>query len=208
MKWVPAILTVFACSSLAAQPVKEAIQKGNTYYQQQQYDKAATQYQKALDAAPNDQTATFNLGNSLLKQNKPEEAAKVYNDLANTTTDQHMKAQASYNKGVVLSQQKKLEESIEAYKEALRNDPNDKDARENLQKALLELKKKNNPKKDNDQQKKKKEQEQQQKKQSQPKISKQEAEQRLKLLEQKEKQVQQRLQKDKNKGGGSQTKDW
>lgn len=208
MKWVPAIITVFAFGNLAAQPVKEAIQKGNTYYQQQQYDKAATQYQKALDAAPNDQTATFNLGNSLLKQNKPEEAAKVYNDLANTTTDQHMKAQASYNKGVVMSQQKKLEESIEAYKEALRNDPNDKDARENLQKALLELKKKNNPKKDNDQQKKKKEQEQQQKKQSQPKISKQEAEQRLKLLEQKEKQVQQRLQKDKNKGGGSQTKDW
>lgn len=35
-----------------------------------------------------------------------------------------------------------------------------------------------------------------------------EAEQRLKLLQQKEKEVQQRVQKEKVKGGGSQPKDW
>ena len=35
-----------------------------------------------------------------------------------------------------------------------------------------------------------------------------EAEQRLKLLEQKEKEVQERLQKEKAKNGGSQQKDW
>jgi hypothetical protein len=39
-------------------------------------------------------------------------------------------------------------------------------------------------------------------------MSRKEAEQRLKLLEQKEKEVQQRLQKEKSKSGGSQTKDW
>ena len=44
-----------------------------------------------------------------------------------------------------MSQQKKLEESIDAYKNALRQNPNDKEARENLQKALLELKKKTPP---------------------------------------------------------------
>ena len=46
-----------------------------------------------------------------------------------------------------LTSQKKLEESIEAYKNALRYNPDDKEARENLQKALLELKKKNRLKK-------------------------------------------------------------
>lgn len=35
-----------------------------------------------------------------------------------------------------------------------------------------------------------------------------EAEQRLKLLQQKEKEVQQRVQKDKTKTGSSQAKDW
>ena len=100
--------------------------------------------------------------------------------------------------------QKKLEESIEAYKNALRLNPDDKEARENLQKALLELKKKNPPKKEEKKDPKK----QQQKKQQQPKMSPKEAEQRLKLLEQKEKELNQRMQKEKSKSGGNQAKDW
>ena len=59
-----------------------------------------------------------------------------------------LKGKAYYNKGVVLSRSKKLEESIEAYKNALRQNPDDKEARENLQKALLELKKKKPPPKE------------------------------------------------------------
>jgi hypothetical protein len=39
-------------------------------------------------------------------------------------------------------------------------------------------------------------------------MSPKEAEQRLKLIEQKEKEVQQRLQKEKSKTGGGQPKDW
>ena len=46
------------------------------------------------------------------------------------------------------------------------------------------------------------------KKQQQPKMSPKEAEQRLKLLEQKKKEVNQRLQKEKSKTGGGQVKDW
>ena len=114
------------------------------------------------------------------------------------------KAKAWYNKGAVLSRQKKLEESIEAYKNTLRLDPNDKEARENLQKALLELKKKNPPKKKEEDKKKK----QQQQKQPQSKMSPKEAQQRLQLLAQKEKEVQQRIQKEKSRSGGNQTKDW
>src|SRR5439155_425595 len=71
-----------------------------------------------------------------------------------------------------------------------------------LQNSLLELKKKNPPKKQEE--KKKKEE---QKQQPKPKISPREAEQQLKLLEQKEKQVQERLQKN-SRTGNSQPKDW
>jgi Ca-activated chloride channel family protein len=85
----------------------------------------------------------------------------------------------------------------------LRLNPNDHEARENLQKALLELKKKNPPKKQDD----KKKQQQQQKQPPKPKISPREAQQQLKLLEQKEKEVQERLQKN-SKTGASQPKDW
>jgi Ca-activated chloride channel family protein len=102
-----------------------------------------------------------------------------------------------------LSGQKKLEESIEAYKNALRRNPDDKEARENLQKALLELKKKTPPpppppKKEN--------KKNQQKQKEQPQMNQKEAEQRLKLLDEKEKEIQQRMQNAKS--GAAQQKDW
>ena len=55
----------------------------------------------------------------------------------------------------LLIKQKKLEESIEAYKNALRQNTADQEARENLQNAILELKKKNPPKKDDKKQQQK-----------------------------------------------------
>lgn len=182
------------------------IQAGNEFYKQQQFAKATEKYNKAVEADPSDNTAKFNQANSLYKQDKKVEAARIFAEIANNVVDKEIRSKAWYNKGVILSQQQNLEESIEAYKNALRSNPDDKMARENLQKALLELKKRNSQKKKEDDPKKKKKEDQ--KKQPQSKMSPKEAEQRLKLLQQKEKEVQQRVQKDKTKTGGSQAKDW
>ena len=187
-----------------SQQAEKAIQAGNDFYKLQQYDKAAAEYKNAIANEPANSKAKFNLANTIVKQGKPDEAIKSFTEITGNTKETELKAKAFYNKGAVLSQQKKLEESIDAYKNALRQNPDDKEARENLQKALLELKKKNPPKKQDN----KKKQEQQPKKKPEPKMSRKEAEQRLKLLEQKEKEVQQRLQKEKSKTGGGQAKDW
>ncbi len=185
--------------------VEKIIQAGNEYYRQQQFAKATEQYNKAVETEPTNKTAKFNQANALYKQDKKVQAAEIFAQVAKDATDKEVRSKAYYNKGVILSQQKNLEESIEAYKDALRNNPEDKEARENLQKALLELKKKNAQKKKEDQPKKKNKE---QKKQPQSKMSPKEADQRLKLLQQKEKEVQQRVQKEKTKTGGSQAKDW
>ena len=185
--------------------MEKIIQAGNEYYRQQQFAKATEQYNKAVEPEPSNKTAQFNQANALYKQDKKVQAAELFAQVAKDATDKEVRSKAFYNKGVILSQQKNLEESIEAYKDALRNNPADREARENLQKALLELKKKNAEKKKDDQQKKKKEE---QKKQPQSKMSPKEADQRLKLLQQKEKEVQQRVQKEKIKTGGAQAKDW
>lgn len=199
------ILLVFISSYSFGQSAEteKIIQAGNDYYKQQQYDLAATEYQKAIEKNPSDNMAKYNLASALYKKREQEEAVKKFTEIANTTKETELKAKSFYNKGAVLSQQKKLEESIDAYKNALRQNPNDKEARENLQKALLELKKKNPPRKQDNKKK-----QDQQKKKPEPRMSRKEAEQRLKLLEQKEKEVQQRLQKEKSKTGGGQAKDW
>ena|SRR5438105_1521611 len=196
------ILPMIMSVSLFAQTENKTIAEGNNYYRRQQYDKAQSAYEQALRNAPNNKIAKFNLANTLIKQNNQPDAEKFLSELNVNENDPDIRSKAIYNQGVIFTQQKKLEQSIESYKATLRVNPNDKEARENLQKALLELKKKNPPKKQEE--KKKKEE---QKQQPKPKISPREAEQQLKLLEQKEKQVQERLQKN-SRTGSSLPKDW
>jgi len=203
------ITILFFLTSLlgSSQTVKNTIAKGNDLYSQKDYINAAEEYKRALQAEPGNLTAKFNLANSFYKQDNKVDAAQLFTGISSSTKDKSMLNMSFYNKGVILSGQKNLEASIEAYKSALRNDPTDKDARENLQKALQELKKKEPPppKKKEDQKKK---QQQQQQKQNQSKMSPKDAEQRLKLLNQKEKEVQERVQKEKARMGASATKDW
>ncbi len=204
MKKIILMLFCLPVMALQAQDKQQSLREGNNFYRQKQFEKAEAAYEKAVQEDPSGNRAKYNLANTFQQLGKQEEALKAFTELAATAKEKDIKAGAWYNKGVVLSQQKKLEESIDAYKNALRLKPDDTEARENLQKALLELKKKNPPKKEEKKDPKK----QQQKKQQQPKMSPKEAEQRLKLLEQKEKELNQRIQKEKSKSGANQAKDW
>jgi len=232
MKWVVIILILFFAaiqSKSLAQDTDRIIQKGNEAYKRKEYKMAEISYDEVLTQDPYNNTAKYNKAAALYRQVKPGESIKAWEDLAFKTENADLKSKAYYNKGAILSLQyeeaKKanakiknksellndaetviLETSIGAYKNSLRINPNDTIARENLQKALLELKKKKNPPKKDD--KKKQQQQKQQQQKPQPKMNQKEAEQRLKLLEQKEKEVQERLQKEKSKTGGGQGKDW
>ncbi|HWJ90771.1 MAG TPA: tetratricopeptide repeat protein [Flavisolibacter sp.] len=194
MKTIVLVFTVLTyCTTVHAQANSRILQ-GNQYYRQSQFDMAEAEYRKALEAEPSNTTAQFNLANALQKQKKFDEAVKVLGALAATSTDKSFRSIVWYNQGVAYTKLKNLEESIEAYKKSLRLNPDDQQARENLEKALLELKKKQQQQKD------------QQKKQD-PKMSEKEAEQKLKMLQQKERELQQRQQNKKQQGAG-QAQDW
>ena len=199
------LFTVFSFLFSYGQQVDKIIQEGNEFYKKQEYEQATSQYKKALEKDSTNTIALFNLGNSLYKKNSRNEAIKVYADIRSKTKETGLHSDSYYNTGVVLGKQQKFEESIEAYKNALRQNPGNTEARENLQKTLQELKKKTPPPKKEPEKKK---QNQQQDKQQQSKMSPKEAQQRLNLMEQKEKEVQQRIQKEKSKTGGNQQKDW
>ncbi len=201
------LLGIISSPSTHAQLANPEIRKGNELYRQQQFTQAGAAYADAMKKDPADLTSKYNRSIALYRAGNTADAMKELDDINFKSLVDGLKEKAWYNKGVMLSGQQKLEESIEAYKSALRLDPTDKDARENLQKALQELKKKEPPKQDNKPQPQP-DKKQQQQPQPQPQMNKQEAEQRLKLLEQKEKEVQQRLQKERSGQGGAQTKDW
>ncbi len=214
------IITVIAFTAgpaLYAQNANALINNGNKLYRENNFDKSVEEYNKAIVAAPNDPVATYNLGNAQFRTNHFEEAVKAYDATIDNSLKKPEKEKAFYNKGVVYSKAQKLAESIDAWKSALKLDPKDQEARENLQKALMEQKKqqqKDDQKKDDKDKKKEnqdkdKQQQQQQQKPDQPqsKLSKKQVEQLLKALAQKEKEVQQKMQV-KNASPRSQEKDW
>jgi Ca-activated chloride channel family protein len=189
------LIMVLVTAYVHAQTAASRISQGNDYYQQSQFDLAETEYRAALEIEPQNPTAQYNLANALQKQKKFNEALTILDKLSSTAKDKQFKSSSYYNQGVAHTKLKNLEESIASYKNALRINPTDKQARENLQLALRE-------------QKKNQEQQQNQQKKSQSKMSEKEAEQKLKQLQQKEKELQQRMQSRNKQGTGNQAEDW
>jgi len=188
---------------VTAQDPDQLLREGNAQYSRQEYKEAEATYAKAMELQPGNMKARFNRANTLVRLSRMDEAIKEFDEVAFRSTDNAVKAKAYYNKGVVYSGQNKLDESIDAYKKALMTNPADSQARENLQKALLEQKKKQPQKKQEN-----KPQPQQKKQQQQPRMTEKEARQRLRLLEQKEKNVQERLQKERSKNSSGSGRDW
>jgi Ca-activated chloride channel homolog len=194
-----------------AQKENMLILRGNRYYKQKQVDQAKEQYQKAIEQAPDNPVANYNLGNTQFRKNNYDDAIKSYEASIQHTTDKTIREKGWYNSGVAWIKQQKLQESIDSWKKALKLDPADEDARENLQKALLELKKKE-PKREKDdpkQEKKKQDQQnQQQTKPQQSKLTKKQVEQLLNALQQKEREVQEKMNQNKVRSLSQPEKDW
>jgi Ca-activated chloride channel homolog len=106
------------------------------------FSNAETEYRKALNKKPTDLKWNFNLADALYKQKRFDEAAGKFNDLGEKLQTPEEKARAYHNLGNSELMQKKLDESIESYKDALRNNPNDIETKYNLAYAQMLKKKK------------------------------------------------------------------
>jgi tetratricopeptide (TPR) repeat protein len=187
---------------VTAQDENAAIREGNKQYKQRQFEAALPAYQKAIEQNPKNSIARYNLANARFRTGNLEEADKSFDELIEKTDEKTYKEKGYYNKGVTLTKQKKLLESIEAYKSSLKLNAADEDARFNLQKALTELKKQTG------QEQKQPQQKQQQKQKQQNKLDKRKIEQYLKSLEQKEQEVQRKIQQNRSRSVTQPEKDW
>lgn len=121
--------------------VKKAVREGNKLYEQQKYKEAAAAYQRALQKDPNYTPGMFNLGNSLYKQKQFDATRKAMTATAKMAKEQPVRSAANYNVGNTYLEEQKWQEAVEAYKQALRTNPQDADAKYNLSYALAMLKK-------------------------------------------------------------------
>lgn len=138
---------------VSAQKERKFIRKGNGLFEGNEYENSEVEYRKALDKRTNSYEAGFNLGDALYKQKKYDEALKQYQALTVTEQDPKKLGDIYHNIGNTLLMNRKIDESIEAYKESLRHFPNSKETKYNLEYARRMKQKEEEQKKKQDQNK-------------------------------------------------------
>lgn len=217
-------ILLLAVAFANAQNERRFVRQGNRFYLEALKDttkldtitfsKAETEYRRALEKKPHDPKWNFNLSNSQYKQMRFPESATSFRQLADQAENPIEKARALHNLGNSLLLQQKLDESIEAYKEALRSNPSDLDTKYNLAYAQMLKNQSQQEQQQNQDQNQDKNQDQNQdqnqnqnqnqdqnqdpqqnRQQPPPKISQQNAEQLLQALQNSEKEIQEKVKK-------------
>ena len=80
--------------------------------------------------------ASFNMADAIYKQERYSEANSLFKALSEKTDDKIKKSESYHNLGNSLLKEQKLDEAIEAFKNALRNNPKDLDTKHNLAYAM------------------------------------------------------------------------
>ncbi len=115
-----------------SQTADQLLREGNRLYQEERYADAEEKYRESLRLEENNIRALFNLGNALYKQGRYSEAQAVFGEITRVTEDHDKLADVLHNLGNSFLGQALIEESIEAYKDALRLSPDQEDTRYNL----------------------------------------------------------------------------
>ncbi|MDR2622456.1 MAG: tetratricopeptide repeat protein [Dysgonamonadaceae bacterium] len=177
------LVFVISSPAFSQKQVRKELKNGNKEYVREKYTEAEIAYRKALEVNARSTDAAYNLGNSLYKQSKFQEAMQQYEAALSQEKDKNLAAADWHNVGNIFMSNKDYSKSIEAYKKSLRLNPNDDETRYNL--ALAQKLLENQQQQDNQDQNKDKD------KQEQNKDEQQKQEQQQDKQEQQQQQQQQ-----------------
>jgi len=143
MKTILTYSVLFVSVWAFAQKKDRHLAKGNEALAQKQYAEAEVEYRLSQNVTPGKAPATYNLGNTIYTLDLPEEAGFAFKKAIKEAKTYTQKHRAYHNLGNVLMKLKNYQGAVEAYKQALINNPKDEETRYNY--ALARLYLKNNP---------------------------------------------------------------
>ncbi len=115
------------------------LQKALQAYESEDYETALQLFTDAGIERPNDPLIDYNMGNAYYKTRRFQEAETSYLRVIARTADNALRERAYYNLGNTAFRQGKLDQAVEYYQEALKLDPNDMDAKRNLEITRREI---------------------------------------------------------------------
>jgi tetratricopeptide (TPR) repeat protein len=221
------ILTAYFTSTTPAQAQSERkeIRQGVREYARQNYSDSELSFRKALSIDSTSVPALYNLAASLYRQQRFEEARQLLDPLSGNTSDPSLVADVFHNLGNAFLSEKDYQKSIEAYKNSLRIRPSDQDTKYNLAYAQEMLKQQqqqggddqekqeDNKQNEQDQQSPENQDQPQEQKEDQngnnQSMRKEDMERLLQAIQQNEKKVKEKADKEKAKAATVKTeKDW
>ena len=131
---VVALLTLFVCGEVSAQQMKERglVRKGNRQFKREQFEKSVDSYQRALQHDSTSFEAKYDLASALYRTERYEKAEKTLLGIVNDTTRTELeRGEVAYNLGNTQFAQQKYKEALSSYRQAMRCNPNDEDAKFN-----------------------------------------------------------------------------
>ncbi len=204
--------------------MREHIKSANELHRDSLYNDAIEPYRRAVDMAPQNPMTNYNGGTNLLLKNykdikdniaEPEVVAGVYQD-ANTQfltaaefeSDKKNLASIYHNSALVYHLTDSLEMAAEAYKESLRNNPDDHETRYNLAVVLHQLKQnQQNQQQNQDQQQQQNQDQQQQQNQDQQQQQNQDQQQQQDQNQQQQQNEQQQEQQQQQQAQAQQSEE-
>ncbi|MBN2226899.1 MAG: tetratricopeptide repeat protein [candidate division Zixibacteria bacterium] len=161
LRYIVAISLILV-SSASADSFSNLVEKGNIAFNEQEYNTALEYYHQAEVERPETPELDFNVGTTLYKTGKYEEAIeKLQKSLE--TVDVGQEAMAQYNLGNTMFRMEDYQAAIQAYQKSLELNPDDLDAKYNLELARIRLKEQMqaNPQQNQDQHQQQQDQQQQ-----------------------------------------------
>ncbi len=155
-----AIILILSLGSLQAQEAnaeqvkalkasRDITWEANQQLEEDQFVDAEAKYRRAISKSGENIAAPYNLGNALYARENYSEAFGRFKQAGEKAADKTSKHRAFHNMGNVFMKNKEYEKAVEAYKEALRNNPTDEETRYNLALAKEMLKKQQDEQPDN-----------------------------------------------------------
>ena len=121
-----------SCVMAQALPERGLVRRGNRQFDHKRYERSVDSYTRALEASPRCFEAGYNLSNALFRSERYDRAEQTLKSfVTDSTRSAKDRAEAYYNLGHTQFMQQKLQEALESYKNSLRLNPEDMEAKYN-----------------------------------------------------------------------------
>ncbi len=139
MKTIAVLIVVLTGFGALSQDWRDTLKMARDAYKAEDYDKAIGFYEKAQKGAPENVDLSDEMAQSAYKSGDYEKAEKIYQQNQNNKQSATAKANNLHNLGNSRMKSKNYNGAVEAYKDALRANPNDEKTRYNLSEAMRKL---------------------------------------------------------------------